>query len=49
MGSFYKEILEKKSENNDPLANSKLKIDKAKQFAEHIRENFAPQVDERRK
>jgi hypothetical protein len=24
-------------------------VDKAKQFAEHIRENFAPLVDERRK
>jgi hypothetical protein len=24
-------------------------VDKAKQFAEHIRENFAPHVDERRK
>jgi predicted transcriptional regulator len=28
---------------------SKAKADKVKQFSEHVRENFAPQIDEKKK
>ncbi len=30
---------------SEPLNESKIKADKMRQFSEHVRENFVPQVD----
>jgi hypothetical protein len=45
--SFYKRIKEKEEE--DPLSSDRAKLEKIKVFAEHVKDNFKPEVDPHKK
>ena len=43
---YYKKLLESNEEDQN---SEKIKADKMKQFSEHVKNNFAPNVDENKK
>lgn len=45
---FYKRLKEKQEEE-DPVESEKAKIEKIKSFAEHVKDNFRPEVDPNKK